>query len=74
MLTSIKEFIYDEKWLNINEVNLFLTVPKDFQLKDISPDDILDVTLALLKEYEVKFKSGYIKQRGTKKIYWLSNK
>ncbi|ODJ51551.1 DEAD/DEAH box helicase family protein [Brochothrix thermosphacta] len=68
LLTSIKEFIYDEKWLNINEVNLFLTVPKDFQLKDISPDDILDVTLALLKEYEVKFKSGYIKQRGTKKF------
>lgn len=68
LLTSMKEFIYGEKWLNAEKLKLFLTVPKEYKASDISADEILKVTIDLLKEYEVKFKSGYIKQRGTNKF------
>ena len=68
LLSSIKEFIYGKKWLNADELHLFLTVPKEYRSIDITPDDILNVIIELLKEYEVKFKSGYIKQRGTNKF------
>ncbi|MDT2890697.1 DEAD/DEAH box helicase family protein [Lactococcus lactis] len=68
LLTSMKEFIYSKKWLNANELNLFLTVPKEYKSTDVTPDDILNVVIELLKEYEVRFKSGYVKQRGTNKF------
>ena len=68
VLTSMKEFIYGEKWLNAGNLKLFLTVPKEYKASDISPNEILKVTIDLLKEYEVKFKSGYIKQRGTNRF------
>lgn len=68
LLTSMKEFIYGEKWLNAGNMKLFLTVPKGYKTSDISPNEILRVTIDLLKEYEVKFKSGYIKQRGTNRF------
>lgn len=68
LLSSIKEFIYGKKWLNADELHLFLTVPKEYRSIDITPDDILNVIIELLKEYEVKFKSGYIKQRGKNKF------
>ncbi len=68
LLTSMKEFIYGEKWLNAENLKLFLTVPKEYKESDISPNEILKVTIDLLKEYEVKFKSGYIKQRGTNRF------
>ncbi len=68
LLTSMKEFIYGEKWLNAGNLKLFLTVPKGYKASDISPNEILKVTIDLLKEYEVKFKSGYIKQRGTNRF------
>lgn len=68
LISSMKEFIYGKKWLNTNELNLFLTVPKEYKSTDVTPDDILNVTIGLLKEYEVKFKSGYVKQRGTNKF------
>lgn len=67
-LTSINEFIYAENWLNSREMRLFLTVPKQLNSSDISADDILKVIINVLKEYEVKFKSGYIKKRGTNKF------
>ncbi|HFU4090420.1 TPA: DEAD/DEAH box helicase family protein [Streptococcus suis] len=68
LMPSMKEFIYGKNWLNANELNLFLTVPKDYKSTDVTPDDILNVVIELLKEYEVKFKSGYVKQRGTNKF------
>ncbi|MBP3039349.1 DEAD/DEAH box helicase family protein [Bacillaceae bacterium Marseille-Q3522] len=68
LLTSMKEFIYGENWLNAGNLKLFLTVPKEYKASDISPNEILKVTIDLLKEYEVKFKSGYIKQRGTNRF------
>lgn len=68
LLTSMKEFIYGEKWLNAGNLKLFLTVPKEYKASDISSNEILKVTIDLLKEYEVKIKSGYIKQRGTNKF------
>ncbi|EMF0270879.1 DEAD/DEAH box helicase family protein [Enterococcus hirae] len=68
LLTSMKEFIYGEKWLNAGNLKLFLTVPKEYKASDISPNEILKVTIELMKEYEVKFKSGYIKQRGTNRF------
>ena len=68
LLPSMKEFIYGKNWLNTNELNLFLTVPIEYKSTDVTPDDILNVVIELLKEYEVKFKSGYVKQRGTNKF------
>ncbi|KIL23323.1 Type III restriction-modification system DNA endonuclease res [Bacillus safensis] len=68
LLTSMKEFIYGEKWLNARDLKLFLTVPKEYKASDISPNEILKVTIDLLKEYEVKIKSGYIKKRGTNRF------
>lgn len=65
VLTSMKEFIYGEKWLNAEKIKLFLTVPQGYKVSDISPDELLKITIDLLKEYEGKFKSGYVKQRGT---------
>ena len=68
MLTSMKEFIYGEKWLNAGNMKLFLSVPKNFKAIDISSDEILKVTIDLLKEYEQKFKTGYVKKRGTNRF------
>lgn len=68
LLTSMKEFIYGEKWLNAGNLKLFLTVPKEYKASDISQNEILKVTIDLLKEYEVKFKSGYFKKRGTNRF------
>ncbi|MEK4697942.1 DEAD/DEAH box helicase family protein [Bacillus sp. FSL M8-0063] len=68
LLNSMNDFIYGEKWLNARKMKLFLTVPIEYQSTDISPEEILKVTIDLLKEYEVKFKSGYFKQRGTNKF------
>ena len=72
LLDSMNKFIYGEKWLNAGSMKLFLTVPKDFKSTDITPDEILKVIIDLLKEYEVKFKSGYIKQRGTNRFIGYS--
>lgn len=68
LVSSMKEFIYGKDWLNANELKLFLNVPKEYKSTDVTTDDILNVTIGLLKEYEVKFKSGYVKQRGTNKF------
>ncbi|MEQ3507057.1 DEAD/DEAH box helicase family protein [Enterococcus cecorum] len=68
MLKSMKEFIHDERWLNVDRLKLFLNVPIEFTEEDISPDEILAVIVEMLKEYEVKFKSGFIKKRGTNKF------
>lgn len=68
LLTSMKEFIFGEKWLNSGNLKLFLTVPKEYKASDITPNEILKVTIDLLKEYEMKFKSGYIKKRGTNRF------
>ncbi|MGX7014716.1 DEAD/DEAH box helicase family protein [Vagococcus silagei] len=68
LLPSMKDFIYGKNWLNVDELHLFLTVPKEYRSTDVTPDDILNVIIELLKEYEVKFKSGYVKRRGTNKF------
>ncbi len=68
LLRSMKDFIYGKNWLNASKLKLFLNVPKEYKSSDITPDEILKVTIDLLKEYEVKFKSGYVKQRGTNKF------
>lgn len=68
LLKSMDEFIYDKNWLNANKLKLYLDVPTDFTSKDITVDEVLKVIVELLKEYEVKIKSGYIKERGTNKF------
>lgn len=68
LLNSMKDFIYGKNWLNASKLKLFLTVPKEYKSTDITADDILKVTIDLLKEYEAKFKSGYFKKRGTNKF------
>lgn len=68
LLKSMKEFIYGEKWLNASNLKLFLTIPREYNVSNISPDELLKVTIELLKEYEGKFRSGYIKERGTNRF------
>ncbi|EGO8580236.1 MULTISPECIES: DEAD/DEAH box helicase family protein [Enterococcus] len=68
LLKSMDEFIYGENWLNANNLKLYLDVPTDFTSKDITVDEVLQVIVDLLKEYEVKIKSGYVKERGTNKF------
>lgn len=68
MLKSMHEFIYDEKWLNTNNLSFFLTVPMNYDSNDVTKDDKLEVIIDLLKEYETKIKSGYITKRGTNKF------
>lgn len=68
LIKSIKEFIYGDKWLNATNIKLFLTVPRDFNVSNISTHELLDIAINLLEEYEQKFKSGYIKERGTNKF------
>lgn len=68
LLKSMKEFVYGEKWFNASKMKLLLTVPKGYKDTDITVDEILNVTIDLLKEYEIKFKSGYVKKRGTNRF------
>lgn len=68
MVKSLDEFVYSEIWLNSNNLKLYLETPNEFTSKDITADEILQVVVDLLKEYEVKFKSGYLKERGTNKF------
>ncbi|MFK4888094.1 DEAD/DEAH box helicase family protein [Lactococcus petauri] len=67
-LNSMKEFIHDEKWLNADKLKLFLTVPQEYRSEALTADEILKVTIDLLKEYQVKIQSGYVKERGTNKF------
>lgn len=67
-IRSMKEFIFDEKWLNAKNLKLYLNVPKEYSARVITPEEILKVTIELLKEYQVKIQSGYVKQRGTNKF------
>lgn len=68
LLPSMDEFIYGCNWLNANNLTLYLTVPKNYHAENLSPDEILQVVVDLLKEYQVKIKSGYVKKRGTNKF------
>lgn len=65
MLKSMREFIYGEQWLNAGNLNLYLTLPIEYKSEDLSADEILQVIVDLLKEYQVKIKNGYVKERGT---------
>lgn len=74
-IDSMSDFIYGENWLNTRNIKLFVNVPLTFTSDLLSPNDILDLTVGLLKEYETKIKSGFIKQRETNKFvgYPISN-
>lgn len=64
-LKSMNEFIYGEKWLNANNLKLFLTVPVEYREVNLTSEEILNVIVEILKEYQVKIQYGFIKQRGT---------
>ncbi|AUJ31351.1 MAG: DEAD/DEAH box helicase family protein [Liquorilactobacillus nagelii] len=64
-LQSMDEFIYGSNWLNANHLKLFLTVPVEYREANLTAEEILKVIVDLLKEYQVKIQSGYVKQRGT---------
>ncbi|MCY9806658.1 DEAD/DEAH box helicase family protein [Lentilactobacillus senioris] len=64
-LQSMDEFIYGRNWLNANHLRLFLTVPVEYREANLTAEEILKVIVDLLKEYQVKIQSGYVKQRGT---------
>ncbi|WP_288529816.1 DEAD/DEAH box helicase family protein [uncultured Secundilactobacillus sp.] len=67
-ISSMREFIYGEKWLNAKNLRLFLTVPVEYKEENLTADEILTVMINLMKEYQLKIKSGYVKQRGTHKF------
>ena len=64
-LQSMNDFIYGSNWLNSNNLKLFLTVPVEYREANLTAEEILKVIIDLLKEYQVKIQSGYVKQRGT---------
>ncbi|MFC6316424.1 DEAD/DEAH box helicase family protein [Lapidilactobacillus achengensis] len=64
-LQSMDEFIYGRNWLNASHLRLFLTVPVEYREANLIAEEILKVIVDLLKEYQVKIQSGYVKQRGT---------
>lgn len=64
-LQSMDEFIYGRSWLNASHLRLFLTVPVEYREANLTAEEILKVIVDLLKEYQVKIQSGYVKQRGT---------
>ncbi|WP_270312609.1 DEAD/DEAH box helicase family protein [Ligilactobacillus agilis] len=64
-LQSMDEFIYGRNWLNASHLRLFLTVPVEYREANLTAEEILKVIVDLLKEYQVKIQSGYVKQRGT---------
>ncbi|MBS0939842.1 DEAD/DEAH box helicase family protein [Lactiplantibacillus plantarum] len=64
-LQSMNDFIYGSNWLNANHLKLFLTVPVEYREANLTAEEILKVIIDLLKEYQVKIQSGYVKQRGT---------
>lgn len=64
-LRSMNDFIYGENWLNANNLKLFLTVPIEYRESDLTAGEILKVIVDLLKEYQVKIRTGYVKRRGT---------
>ena len=64
-LQSMNDFIYGSNWLNSNNLKLFLTVPVEYREANLTAEEILKVIVDLLKEYQVKIQSGYVKQRGT---------
>lgn len=67
-IQSMSEFIYGEQWLNARNLKLFLTVPVEYRERNLTPDEILAVIVALLKEYQVKIQTGFVKKRGTNKF------
>ncbi|WP_412990210.1 DEAD/DEAH box helicase family protein [Pediococcus siamensis] len=64
-LRSMDDFIYGANWLNANNLKLFLTVPIEYREVNLTAEEILKVIVDLLKEYQVKIQSGYVKKRGT---------
>lgn len=64
-LESMNDFIYGSNWLNANNLKLFLTVPVEYREANLTTEEILKVMVDLLKEYQVKIQSGFVKQRGT---------
>ncbi|WP_125766695.1 DEAD/DEAH box helicase family protein [Lapidilactobacillus wuchangensis] len=64
-IQSMNDFIYGSNWLNANNLKLFLTVPVEYREANLTAEEILKVIIDLLKEYQVKIQSGYVKQRGT---------
>lgn len=67
-IRSMNDFIYGESWLNAQKLKLFLTVPVEYREANLTAEEILKVIVDLLKEYQVKIQSGYVKQRGTNRF------
>lgn len=67
-IQSMSEFIYGEHWLNARHLRLFLTVPVEYRESNLTPDEILAVIVSLLKEYQIKIQTGFIKKRGTNRF------
>ncbi|GAB5053689.1 DEAD/DEAH box helicase family protein [Pediococcus parvulus] len=67
-IKSMHDFIYGANWLNAKKLKLFLTVPIGYREVNLTANEVLKVVVDLLKEYQVKIQSGYVKQRGTNKF------
>lgn len=67
-LRSMNNFIYGENWLDAKKLKLFLTVPIEYREDNLNSEEILKVIIDLLKEYQIKIQSGFVKKRGTNKF------
>ncbi|TDM41542.1 restriction endonuclease [Macrococcoides goetzii] len=67
LLDSREEFL-GEKWLNIYNRTIYITIPKNMKSEEISPSEKLNILERFFKDLSHQIKSGYSKERGTGKF------
>lgn len=64
-LVDSKEQFLEEKWLNIENREIYARIPRSEKSEDLTPEDILLVISEFLKEVQQHIYKGYLKERGT---------
>lgn len=64
LLKTREEFL-GERWLNIKNRTIFVTVPNSMQKSDLTPAEKLHILESYLKEISNKIRNGYRKEIGT---------
>src|SRR5699024_567186 len=67
LLTSREEFL-DERWLNIYNRTIYVTIPQTMGSGELTPTEKLNILEQYLVEVSKQIKAGYSKERGTGKF------
>ncbi|RAN59600.1 restriction endonuclease [Dolosigranulum pigrum] len=67
MINSIEEFL-GENWLNIDQRDIYATVPYAYAQNDLTAEEKLDVVEQYLKDIEKNLRTRFKKARGTNKF------